>query len=172
MSDVNVLRNVLRSDETFYWTVRGSIADLKYHPIVWLCFLGMIVSFIPAVQHGWLDVWWWVLVALLLGWLPAVYCKRIYTTYTLTNKRLIIISGIFTKDVDEIELFRVADSTCKQSLIDMWANLGTITVVSTDRTGTIVMHKIPYPNQVRDNLREAYMQARSDKGTVMLENLG
>ena len=172
MSDVNVLRNVLRSDEKFYWTVRGSIADLKYHPVVWLCFLGMIISFIPAVQHGWLDVWWWVLVALLLGWLPAIYCKRIYTTYTLTNRRLIIISGIFTKDVDEIELFRVADSTCKQSLIDMWANLGTITVVSTDRTGTIIMRKIPYPNQVRDNLREAYMQARSDKGTVMLENLG
>lgn len=172
MSDVNVLRNVLRSDETFYWTVRGSIADLKYHPVVWLCILGMVLSFIPAVQHGWMDVWLLVLVALLLGCLPAVYCKRIYTTYTLTNKRLIIISGIFTKDVDEIELFRVADSTCKQSLIDMWANLGTITVVSTDRTGTIVMHKIPYPNQVRDNLREAYMQARSDKGTVMLENLG
>ena len=64
MSDINVLRNVLRSDEKFYWTVRGSIADLKYHPIVWLCFLGMVLTFIPAAQHEWLDVWIWVLIAL------------------------------------------------------------------------------------------------------------
>ena len=82
------------------------------------------------------------------------------------------MAGIFTKDVDEIELFRVADSTCKQSLLDIWSNLGTITVTSTDRTGTIVMNKIPYPNQVRDSLREAYMQSRSDKGTVILESIG
>ena len=66
----------------------------------------------------------------------------------------------------------MADSTCKQSLLDMWANLGTVTVTSTDRTGTIIMRKIPFPNQVRDSLREAYMRARSDKGTVILESLG
>lgn len=172
MSDASILRNVLRPDERFYWTVRGSIADLKYHPLVWLGFFGLVLSFVPAHQHGWLDVWFWVMIALTLGVVPTIYCKRIYTSYTLTNKRLILISGIFTKDIDEIELFRVADSTCKQSLVDLWVNLGTITVTSTDRTGTIIMKKIPYPNQVRDSLREAYMKARSDKGTVILESLG
>ena len=172
MSDIGVLINVLRDDEQVYWTVRGSIADLKYHPLVWLSFIAMVLTFVPCVQHGWLDVWGWVLVSLLLGCLPAIYCKRIYSSYTLTSKRLIIVSGIFTKDVDEIELFRMADSTCKQSMVDLWVNLGTITVTSTDRTGTVVMRKIPYPNQVRDSLREAYMKARSDKGTVILESLG
>ena len=103
--------------------------------------------------------------------LIALYYKRIYTSYSLTNKRLIIISGIFTKSVDEIELFRVVDSVADQSMIDVWADIGDVKVVSTDKTGTIIMKKVPNPHYLRDTLRRQYMQARQSKGAVLIESL-
>ena len=77
----------------------------------------------------------------------------------------------FSKAVDEIELFRVVNSSTSQSLIDIWADLGTIDVDSTDMTGSLRMRKIPNPHFVRDSLRKQYTLARQKKGTVVLESL-
>ena len=149
MSDFPILQKVIRGDEQFFWNATGSLADVKYNP------------------------WYWFLTLITLGmFLVALYYKRIYTSYSLTNKRLIVISGIFTKSVDEIELFRVIDSVANQSMIDVWADIGDITISSSDKTGTIVMKKVPNPHYLRDTLRRQYMQARQSKGTVLLETLG
>lgn len=148
MSDLNVLRKVLRSDEHFFWHVTGSIADLKYNPFLW------ILTIITAGLF-----------------IPCLYYKRIYTSYALTDKRLLIISGIFTKTVDEIELFRITDSVTNQSFIDMYADIGDITVNSSDLTGQITMRKIPNPYYIRDTLRNQYTKIRQTSGTVLLETL-
>ena len=78
---------------------------------------------------------------------------------------------IFSKDVDEIELFRIVDSSASQSMIDVWADLGDIYINSTDKTGLLKMHKIKDPHKVRDSLRKQYMAARQKKGTVILESI-
>lgn len=148
MSDFPVLRKVIRSDEHFFWMVTGSIADVKYNPFYWI---------LTLITAGF--------------FLLALYYRRIYTSYALTDKRLLIISGIVTKKVDEIELFRVTDSTTEQSFIDIWADIGDITINSSDLTGTIVMRKIPNPYYIRDTLRNQYSKARQAKGTVLLETL-
>ena len=148
MSDFPILQKVVRADEQFFWNTTGSLADVKYNPLYW--FLILITCGI---------------------FLIALYYKRIYTSYSLTNKRLIIISGIFTKSVDEIELFRVVDSVADQTMIDVWTDIGNVTVSSSDKTGTIVMRKVPNPHYLRDTLRRQYMQARQSKGTVLLETL-
>ena len=149
MSDYPILQKVIRPDEQFFWSVTGSLADVKYNPLYW---------FLTIITLG--------------MFLVSLYYKRVYTSYSLTNKRLLIISGIFTKSVDEIELFRVIDSVTNQSFIDLWADIGDITVSSSDKTGTIVMKKVPNPHYLRDTLRRQYMIARSAKGTVLLETLG
>ena len=149
MSDFPILQKVIRGDEQFFWNATGSLADVKYNPLYWL---------LTIVTFG---------VFLIL-----LYYKRVYTSYSLTNKRLIIISGIFTKSVDEIELFRVVDSVADQSMIDVWADIGDVTISSSDQTGTIIMKKVPNPHYLRDTLRRQYMQARQSKGTVLLETLG
>ena len=170
MSDAKLLSEVIRPDEHFYWTVTGSIRDLKYQPLTWLIVIALAVGFIPMARHGLLDTWGWLVVAA-VSLIPLLFCKRIFNSYTLTDKRLIIISGIVTKHVDEIELFRVVDSTVRQSMIDTWVNLGTVRVTSEDMTGTIRMEKVPNPNRLRENLREAYMAARNAKGTLIMENV-
>ena len=148
MNNYDIIRNVINNDEEFVWNVTGSIADIKYNPVYWIltiCTLGIF--------------------------LIALYYKRIYRSYVLTNQRLIIITGIFSKYVDEIELFRVVNSSTSQSLIDIWANLGNISVDSMDMTGSVYMRKIPNPHAVRDSLRKQYTLARQKKGTVVLESL-
>lgn len=149
MANENIIRSIVNPNEEFLWNVTGSVADVKYNPIyliLTVCTLGIF--------------------------LIALYFKRIYRSYVLTNQRLIIITGIFSKAVDEIELFRIVNSSTTQSLIDIWANLGTIAIDSTDMTGSIVMKKIPNPHLVRDSLRQQYTLSRQKKGTVVLESLG
>ena len=148
MRNYDIIKNVINSDEEFIWNVTGSIADAKYSPLYWI---------LTLVTCGFFLVF--------------LYYKRIFHSYVLTNQRLIIISGIFSKSVDEIELFRVVNSSASQSLIDIWANLGTIVLDSTDMTGSLTMRKIPNPHFVRDTLRKQYTLSRQKKGTVMLESL-
>ena len=147
MKNEDILRGVLQRDENFYWQVTGSVADWKYNPFFLILTLATLGIFL---------------------WGLKLY--RQYTSYTLTSSRLIIISGILGRKVDEIELFRIVNSTSEQGPIDRIANLGNISVDSTDKTGMVYMKKIPYPHEVRDSLREAYMTARNKRGTVLLEN--
>ena len=147
MKNEDILRTVLKSEEKFYWQVTGSVADWKYNPL----FL--------------------ILTIMTLGiFLFIVKLYRQYTTYTLTSSRLIIISGILGRKLDEIELFRIVNSISEQGTIDRLANLGNIRIDSTDKTGMVYMKKIPHPHEVRDSLREVYMAARNKRGTVLLEN--
>ncbi len=170
MSDDRILNQVVRPDEHFYWTVTGSIRDLKFQPLTWLIVIALIAAFLPMARHGLFIAWFWLNIAV-VSLIPLIYCKRVFNSYTLTDKRLIIVSGILTKHVDEIELFRIVDSTATQSIIDTWVDLGTIQIVSEDMTGTVYMRKVPRPNQLRENLRLAYMAARNEKGTLIMENV-
>ncbi len=146
MKNEDILRGMLESNEQFYWQVTGSIRDWKYNPFNWIlavCTLGL--------------------------YLWGLHLYRTYRYYVLTSSRFIIISGILGRQVDEIELFRIVDSKTVQSLVDRWADLGTIIVSSTDKTGIATMKKIPEPHLVRDSLRQTYMKARNARGTVVLE---
>lgn len=148
MTNEHIIQNIINNDEDFIWNVTGSIADVKFNPL------------------------YWALTILTCGiFLIVLYYRRIYHSYILTNQRLIVISGIFSKAVDEIELFRVVNSSTTQSLIDIWSDLGTIEVDSTDMTGSLRMYKIPNPHFIRDSLRKQYTLARQKKGTVVLESL-
>ncbi len=146
--NAQIIREIINPDEQYIWDVTGSIADVKYN---------LVYLFLSVVTCG---------IFLLI-----LYFKRIFRAYVLTNQRLIVITGIFSKRVDEIELFRIVDSSTSQSLIDRWAGIGDIYISSTDKTGNVLMEKIPSPYLVRDSLRQQYTQARQKKGTVVLESL-
>ena len=143
-----IIQSIIDKDETFIWEVTGSIRDVKFN---------LFYLFLTIITCG--------------IFLIALRYNRIYHSYVLTSQRLVIISGIFSKDVDEIELFRIVDSSASQSMIDVWADVGDIYINSTDKTGLLKMHKIKEPHKVRDSLRKQYMAARQKKGTVILESL-
>ena len=147
MKNEDILRNILKKDEEFYWQVTGSVADWKYNPLFLIMTIGTLGLFLLLVR-----------------------LVRQYHSYTLTSTRLIIISGILGRKVDEIELFRIVNSVSTQGPIERVANIGSIQVDSTDKTGIITMRKIPCPHEVRDTIRAAYTAARDKRAPVLLEN--
>jgi uncharacterized membrane protein YdbT with pleckstrin-like domain len=102
------------------------------------------------------------LIIVLVKWI-----ENVSTTYQLTQDRLIIRSGIFSKSIDEIELYRVKDIRMNYSLIGEWAGIGTITLVTSDETtrgAPLVIRDVAGALQRREALRDLVDKARQRRG--------
>ena len=90
---------------------------------------------------------------LLVAWI-----KLRSTMYRVTNQRVLIEQGVFSKTVDEIDLRYVDDSTFTQSLMDRILGIGNVTLRSSDpNMPTYSMRSIKDPRGVRELIRaEAY----------------
>jgi len=85
--------------------------------------------------------------------------------YVVTNQRVRIISGIFSKDIQEIELFRVKDTMANQSFLLRLFGLGTITILSGDEGHPrLVLSGVPDAIELRERLRQEVMTLRQRFG--------
>jgi uncharacterized membrane protein YdbT with pleckstrin-like domain len=94
------------------------------------------------------------------------YIENMTKTYELTADRLIIRSGIFVKSIDEVELYRVKDARLDFTLINQWANIGTITITSSDettRSAPLVIRDVENANTRREQLRTLVDAARQKR---------
>ena len=101
------------------------------------------------------------LIILLIKWI-----QNLATTYEVTPERLIIRRGIFVKSIDEIELYRIKDIRIDFSLINQWADIGTITIVSSDETtraAPLVIPHVDAAQQRREDLRKLVDVARQKR---------
>ena len=113
------------------------------------------------------STWGW-LRGTLAGWATLLLCLvgigliivlvkwigNLATTYEVTAERLIIRRGIFNKSIDEIELYRVKDIRIDFSLINQWADIGTISILSSDQTTGEVPLVIPHVDAARRRREE------------------
>jgi len=84
----------------------------------------------------------------------------------VTEERLILHRGIFVKSMDEIELYRVKDLRLDFTLINEWADIGTITVTSSDETtrdAPLVIRHIDDAKARREALRVLVDTARQKR---------
>jgi len=82
-------------------------------------------------------LWWIVWLAILLLWVyqAAVFARRrLGVRYRLTSQRFFHESGIFVHTTDLIEVIDMDDITYRQTLIDRFFGVGTIRIVSSDRS--------------------------------------
>jgi len=85
--------------------------------------------------------------------------------YVVTTQRVRVISGLFGKDIQEIELFRVKDTMANQSFFLRLFGLGTITIISGDeRNPRIVLSGVPRAIELREKMREEVMTLRQRFG--------
>ena len=88
-------------------------------------------------------------VARLVAWL-----KLRSTLYIITNQRVMIEQGIFTKTVNEIDLRYVDDSQFFQSLTDRMLGIGNVTLHSSDaNTPSYMLRSVRDPRGVRELIR-------------------
>lgn len=89
------------------------------------------------------------------------------TTYELTPDRLILHKGIVAKSIDEIELYRVKDVRIDFTIINQLADIGTISIASSDETtrdAPLVIRDVPEARGRREKLRELVDAARRSRG--------
>lgn len=102
------------------------------------------------------------LVIVLVRWL-----QGLSTLYRITDQRLIVSHGLIMKTVDEIELYRIKDVRLDFSLLGQMADIGTITLTSTDRTTgdtQFVLGDVPHARDRREGLRGLVERARQRRG--------
>lgn len=97
------------------------------------------------------------LIALLVAWI-----QLRSTMYRVSNQRVIVEQGIFSKTVDEIDLRYVDDSNFTQSLAERILGIGSVTLMSSDASSPrYVLRSIKNPRDVRELIRaEAYKNSQ------------
>lgn len=101
-------------------------------------------------------------IIILIKWIA-----NLATTYEVTEDRLILHKGIFAKSIDEIELYRIKDVRIDFTLINQWADIGTITIASSDETtrdGPLIIRDVDHARARREKLRELVNAARRQRG--------
>lgn len=96
----------------------------------------------------------------IVGWR---WLTNIATQYELTDERLIIRHGIINKTTDEIELYRIKDTSIAYSIINQLTDIGTITIRSSDATtagGELILRDIPHGRAIREDIRRLTDAAR------------
>lgn len=112
------------------------------------------------------------LLAILTCWLvfPVFYAfyrylKTANHRYVLTDQRLVEQSGIFVKNVESVELYRVKDLSVSGTLAQTVFGRGRLIVQSTDTTSpTLLINAVPDPIAVSHLVRETVERCRAARG--------
>lgn len=94
------------------------------------------------------------------------WIQNLAATFEITPERLLIRRGIIFKSIDEVELYRVKDVRIDFTLLNQWANIGTITVSSSDETtraGDLVLPHVENAQDRREQLRRLVDTARQQR---------
>ena len=99
-----------------------------------------------------------------------------FTRYALSEDRLFLSVGFFSVKDDELLLYRVRDITTRRSLWQRLFGVGTVTVISSDKSQpTLVLKNIKRPLEVKEliheRVEEMKLQRRVRVGEIMADNL-
>lgn len=87
-----------------------------------------------------------------------------FSKYYIYEDRLFIEKGFFTTSIDEILLYRIRDVSVKITLGQKLFGVGTITVISSDKTNpTLELKNIKKPREVKEILHKSIEEMKSKK---------
>ena len=95
-----------------------------------------------------------------------------FTTYTLTESKLLINFGIFSKHEEEVRLYRMTDFSVTQTIFQRIFGVGNVNISSSDnrqRDFSLISVKKPY--EVKELLSNTVEAERGAKNTGMSEFL-
>jgi uncharacterized membrane protein YdbT with pleckstrin-like domain len=146
------------------WSARPSLW-IGFRTYFWAVILCMVFLFIGLVERRAL---FGVGIAAIIVAIRILQIKKIH--YHLTSQRLRITSGILSRHLIEVELFRVRDLSMQQGFIQRLLSIGTVRAVSTDQDADdIFLRGIKDAMKVKENLRRFVMETRMATGTRDLD---
>jgi len=91
--------------------------------------------------------------------------------YRLTNRRIFVSTGLFSRRRDQMELLRVQDVYTRQSLIQRWLGIGTVVVVSSEpHFPVLYLTGVDAPKYVMD-LVWHHARAERDRRSVKVDQI-
>jgi len=129
--------------------------------------LGLLGIVLTVAMAGDWGAWPLLLTALAIVVFVYQWLEVMSSLYEITPERLIVKRGIVMKSIDEVELYRIKDIRMDFSLLNQWAGIGTIGMVSSDettRTGELVLRNVPRAQARREELRRLVDAARKARG--------
>lgn len=94
-------------------------------------------------------------------WLLVVWVRWQSTSYTLTDQRIKIETGVFGRQSKMIPIDRVQDCTTKQSLVGRMLGYGRVEVDAAGAQGAEVLDHLPNPGVFRD---QVFVQSERRRG--------
>jgi uncharacterized membrane protein YdbT with pleckstrin-like domain len=91
-------------------------------------------------------------IAIALLWLIVVWIRWQSTSYTLTDQRIKIEMGVFTRSEKIIPIDRIQDCTTRQSLFGRMLGYGRVEVDAAGAQGAEVLDHLPGPRIFRDQV--------------------
>lgn len=139
----------MEPEVTIHQCTPSQIVNLKYFILAGLIAAGIIVLSIVAGQPL-------ILLALVLplGYAGWKWLEIKTTKLTLTDQRLIITHGVFTKATNETELYRVRDTSIEEPFFFRMFGVGNVIIYSTDEAeGTLHFNAYSKPHWIKDQIR-------------------
>lgn len=114
----------------------------------------LAIIFVPDSWPGWSTLAIIIVAFALLTWVFIIpWIKWYTTTFTVTSRRIITRTGIFTKRGHDIPLYRISNVSYERDLIDRFFKCGTI-VLETSADNPLYLHDIPNAEAVHVELTE------------------
>jgi uncharacterized membrane protein YdbT with pleckstrin-like domain len=85
-------------------------------------------------------------------WLIVVWIRWQATSYTLTDQRINIETGVFSRSSKTIPIDRIQDCTTKQTLFGRMLGYGRVEVDAAGAQGAEVLDHLPNPGAFRDQV--------------------
>ena len=100
-------------------------------------------------------------VALALLWLIVVWIRWQSISYTLTDQRIKIETGVFGRQSKMIPIDRIQDCTTRMSLVGRMLGYGRVEVDAAGAQGAEVLEHLPNPGSFRD---QVFVQSERRRG--------
>jgi uncharacterized membrane protein YdbT with pleckstrin-like domain len=113
-------------------------------------------------------IFWLPLIPLLVG--MGKWIALSFLTYEITSERIKVIKGILGKRTDELELYRVKDTSLIEPFVYRMFGVGNISVITNDATTpALELRAIKNAKDVREKLRASIEECRARKRTGLVE---
>ena len=110
------------------------------------------------------------LMVLMVGWVlyRAVALKRV--RYEVCPERIEFARGIFSRHIDNLDIFRIVDIKLHRSLADCLTGVGAVTLFTRDKTDpTFRFEKVKDPKALYDVIKKATLIADRKQGVVHVQ---
>jgi uncharacterized membrane protein YdbT with pleckstrin-like domain len=123
--------------------------------------------------RGWAGRWigGWLLLPLIIGafLLLSVWARTRSARWKLTSRRIEIETGLLSKRIDTLELWRVRDVELRQTVLDRLVGTCTLLITAHDGGSPVLeLRGLPEDRTIYDRLMAAVMQARQQRGVMNL----